>query len=87
MRRTAFLCLSLLVLAASSLLLSLNGCSSTNSTTTKPPGQIKHVVIIFQENRTPDNLFHDTVLINNGADIASSGLNSSRQTSRSFPVR
>jgi phospholipase C len=80
MRRTAFLCLSLLVLAASSLLLSLNGCSSTTSTTTKPPGQIKHVVIIFQENRTPDNLFHDTVLINNGADIASSGLNSSGQT-------
>jgi phospholipase C len=80
MRRTAFLCLSLLVLAASSLLLSLNGCSSTTSTTTPPPGQIKHVVIIFQENRTPDNLFHDTVLINNGADIASSGLNSSGQT-------
>jgi phospholipase C len=79
MRRTLFLCLSLLVLAASSLLLSLNGCSSTNSTT-KPPGQIKHVVIIFQENRTPDNLFHDTALINNGADIASSGLNSSGQT-------
>ena len=80
MRRTAFLCLSFLLLATSALLLSLNGCGGTKSTTTPPPGQIKHVVIIFQENRTPDNLFHDTVLINNGADIASSGLNSSGQT-------
>jgi phospholipase C len=80
MRRTMFLCLSFLLLTASALLLSLNGCGGTNSTSTIPPGQIKHVVIIFQENRTPDNLFHDTVLINNGADIASSGLDSSGQT-------
>jgi hypothetical protein len=34
-------------------------------------------VIVFQENRTPDNLFQDPVLIARGADIASSGLNSS----------
>ncbi len=37
---------------------------------------IQHVVIIFQENRTPDNLFHDPVLIARGADIASTGINS-----------
>jgi phospholipase C len=37
---------------------------------------IRHVVIIFQENRTPDNLFHDPNLISAGADIASSGMNS-----------
>lgn len=37
---------------------------------------IQHVVIIFQENRTPDNLFHDPVLIARGADIASTGVNS-----------
>ena len=37
---------------------------------------IKHVVIIFQENRTPDNLFHGLP----GADIASSGINSAGQT-------
>jgi phospholipase C len=80
MRRTAFLCFSSLLLAASALLLSLNGCGGSGSTKTNPPGQIKHVVIIFQENRTPDNLFHDTVLINNGADIASTGVNSSGQT-------
>jgi phospholipase C len=34
--------------------------------------QIKYVVVIFQENRTPDNLFHGLP----GADIANSGLNS-----------
>jgi phospholipase C len=43
-------------------------------------GKIQHVVVIFQENRTPDNLFHDPVLIAKGADIASSGVNSSGQT-------
>jgi phospholipase C len=37
---------------------------------------IEHVVIIFQENRSPDNLFHDPVLISRGADIANSGKNS-----------
>ncbi len=41
---------------------------------------IQHVVIIFQENRTPDNLFQDPVLISRGADIASSGMNSKGQT-------
>jgi phospholipase C len=33
---------------------------------------IKYVVVIFQENRTPDNLFHGLA----GADIADSGINS-----------
>lgn len=43
----------------------------------QPQGnQIQHVVIIFQENRTPDNLFHGLP----GADIANSGLNSKGQT-------
>jgi phospholipase C len=37
---------------------------------------IQHIVVIFQENRTPDNLFQDQNLINKGADIASSGKNS-----------
>jgi phospholipase C len=41
---------------------------------------IQRVVIIFQENRTPDNLFQDPVLIARGADIASSGMNSLGQT-------
>jgi phospholipase C len=37
---------------------------------------IQHVVIIFQENRSPDNLFQDQVLIANGADIQNYGVNS-----------
>ncbi len=49
-------------------------------------GAIQHVVIIFQENRSTDNLFHDPVLINRGADIASTGKNSSGQTITLTPV-
>jgi len=40
---------------------------------------IQHVVVIFQENRTPDDLFQDSVLIGRGADIAQQGKNSSGQ--------
>lgn len=50
------------------------------------PKKIEHVVIIFQENRTPDNLFHDPVLIAHGADIASSGINSRGETIPLTPV-
>jgi phospholipase C len=38
-------------------------------------GRFQHVVVIFQENRTPDNLFHGLP----NADIANSGINSSGQ--------
>jgi phospholipase C len=51
-----------------------------------PLGRIKHVLIIFQENRTPDNLFHDQVLIDRGADIASSGQISNGNTIPLTPV-
>jgi phospholipase C len=47
---------------------------------------IEHIVVIFQENRTPDNLFHDPVLISRGADIASNGLNSLGQTIPLTPI-
>lgn len=50
------------------------------STTGRSQTGIQHIVIIVQENRTPDNLFQDPVLISRGADIAQSGLNSSGQT-------
>ncbi|HEY3972143.1 MAG TPA: alkaline phosphatase family protein [Candidatus Sulfotelmatobacter sp.] len=83
MDRIASLCLSLLLLSSAAVLLSLNGCGGgSQSTPTAPPtqGKIQHIVIIFQENRTPDNLFHDPVLIANGADIASSGLDSTGNT-------
>jgi phospholipase C len=83
MERTASAYLSILLLSTGALLLSLNSCGGNSpATITVPPplGSIQRVVIIFQENRTPDNLFHDTVLMANGADIASSGLNSLGQT-------
>jgi phospholipase C len=47
---------------------------------------IQHVVIIFQENRTPDNLFQDPVLVSRGADIATSGVNSTGQTIPLAPI-
>jgi hypothetical protein len=47
---------------------------------------IQHIVIIFQENRTPDNLFQDPVLISRGADIASSGMDSLGQTIPLTPI-
>lgn len=54
--------------------------------TLKEAGVIKHVVIIFQENRSTDNLFHDPVLIARGADIASSGVNSFGNTIPLTPI-
>jgi phospholipase C len=48
--------------------------------------KIQHVVVIFQENRTPDNLFHDQNLINAGADIASTGLDSKGNVLTLTPV-
>jgi phospholipase C len=47
---------------------------------------IQHIVVIFQENRTPDNLFHDSNLIAAGADIAISGVNSVGQTITLSPI-
>jgi|HubBroStandDraft_2_1064218.scaffolds.fasta_scaffold00538_10 phospholipase C len=81
-----FLALLLLIAA---ILLEANGCggsSSPASQTNPGPGKIQHVVVIFQENRTPDNLFQDPVLIGRGADIVSSGTNSSGQAVQLVPV-
>jgi phospholipase C len=44
--------------------------------------QIKNVVVILQENRTPDNLFHGLP----GADIANSGMNSKGQIITLEPI-
>src|SRR5437764_8811889 len=77
----AFLLLGL-VIAGAAILIALNGCGKTSSTTQNPPppGKINHIVIIFQENRSTDNLFHDPTLIQHGADIASSGKTSTGET-------
>ena len=87
MGRAALVYVLLLGSACTAMLLGTNGCSSGTSPFQNPPGtsKIQHVVIIFQENRTPDNLFHDPVLMTAGADIASSGLNSSGQVIQLTP--
>lgn len=47
---------------------------------------IHHVIVVFQENRSVDNLFHDKKLIAAGADIATQGLNSKGQIIPLAPV-
>jgi phospholipase C len=70
--RPALVSICLLLLSATAVLLTENGCGNSGL-------PIRHIVIIFQENRTPDNLFQDPVLVSRGADIASSGVNSKGQ--------
>ncbi len=75
---------SILLVGVAGFLLSLNACGGGHSggvvySSVDPP-PIQHVVVIVQENRTTDNLFHDFVLITRGADIASTGVNSEGQT-------
>ena len=53
--------------ASASLLISVAATGST---------PITHVVVIFQENRSTDNLFQDPVLIGNGANIQNYGYDS-----------
>jgi len=86
MGRAAFLCLFALIALSCALLLGMNACGGGAHGGHVPPGKAKHIVIIFQENRTPDNLFHDPALISAGADIASSGVNSSGNTVQLAPV-
>jgi phospholipase C len=65
------------LISTGSFLASLGGCGAAPD-----PPKIQHVVVIFQENRTPDNLFHGLP----NADIANSGLNSQGQTVPLTPV-
>jgi phospholipase C len=51
---------------------SINGSTPFNVTASAFSQVFQHVVVILQENRTPDNLFHGLP----GADIATSGTNS-----------
>jgi phospholipase C len=52
--------------------------SATPSATPTPPQTIsfKHIIVIVQENRTPDNLFGSNVTFEPGVDLATSGINS-----------
>jgi phospholipase C len=78
-----FLCV---ILGAAGLLTSLNSCGAKTPRSIQSQ-KIKHVVVIFQENRSTDNLFGgDQKLANAGADLATSGLNSLGQTIPLTPV-
>ena len=79
MARPKMLLLWGLLICTTGLLAGVNGCGGGSSTTSQPPpptAKIQHVVVIFQENRTPDNVFQDPVLIQRGADIQNYGINS-----------
>ena len=52
------------------------------STPTNGPAQIKHIIVIFQENRTVDNLFNGFP----GADTVTSGKTSNGQTVQLQPI-
>lgn len=70
--------MQLWIIGIASLLVGLNACGggTSSSMPASPQPKIQHVVIIFQENRTPDNLFQDPKLIAAGADIQNVGVNS-----------
>ena len=77
------------LVCAMGVLLSSAGCGGTSSGTSPnsdPPDptlpKIQHVIIVFQENRTPDNLFQGL----SNADIANSGVNSKGQVIPLTPV-
>jgi phospholipase C len=79
MNQLRVLVCAIVVLAMAGSLVSLNGCSGSSNPgggPPPPPGKIKHVVIIFQENRSTDNLFQDPKLISAGADIQNYGIDS-----------
>ena len=99
MSRLVLVSISILLLCAVGFLLSLNGCGGGN-TIPPPASKIQHVVIIFQENRTPDNLFQGLCIppygtpsscnsINPTAsqyDIASSGTDSTGANVTLLPI-
>jgi len=76
LRITSILLLCFLFLTGV-VLLSLNGCGGSSSTPKRAGSNpFQHVLVIYQENRSPDNLFHGLP----HADIANSGVNSLGQT-------
>jgi phospholipase C len=70
----------------------ITGCSGGGTSSAPATGtpvssssrfkSIQHIVVIFQENRTPDNLFHGLP----NADIANSGINSLGETVPLTPI-
>jgi phospholipase C len=83
MSRLALVSISIVLLCALGFLLSLNGCGggggggSIGSILPPPNYNLPHVVIIFQENRTPDNLFQGLCLPPNGSGSSCNSVNPS----------
>jgi phospholipase C len=75
-----------LIAGLAALLTGISACGGGSSSTPPPPPtfsqRFKHVVVIFQENRTPDNLFHGFP----NADIADTGVNSSGDEIQLAPI-
>src|ERR1700676_3009726 len=67
------------LLAATLLLMAPLGTTVARAQAPRNPDGIQNVVVIFQENRTPDNLFGSNPNFLPGVDIATSGLNSKGQ--------
>ena len=84
--RLASLLLALVLCALGLLIASTNACGGKVIGNQILAGKFQHIVIIFQENRTPDNLFQDPTLIKAGADIASSGRDSFGRTIKLTPT-
>src|SRR6202521_1629603 len=74
-----------LVAAILTLLVSL-GTTVARAQTPRDHHNIQNVVVIFQENRTPDNLFGSNPSFLPGVDIATSGVNSQGQQIPLTPV-
>jgi phospholipase C len=68
-----------LIIAVSALLVSI-GATIAGAQVPRQHGSSLNVVVIFQENRTPDNLFGSNPTFLPGVDIATSGQNSKGQT-------
>jgi phospholipase C len=84
--RPGMILFSGLFLLTTGLLAMLGGCGGGSTSLNSPPPpsrKIQHVVVIFQENRTPDNLFQDPILIGKGADIQTFGIDS---TGKQIPL-
>ena len=84
MRRATLWLRWVVLTCISGALLNLGGCGlvSPSQRHLTSLQKIQHVIVIFQENRTPDNLFHGLP----NADIASAGLNSQGQTIPLAPI-
>jgi phospholipase C len=86
-RRASLLLVTFVLLALGLLIASMNACGGGLPLGNYIlAGKFQHIVIIFQENRSTDNLFHDPVLMARGADIATTGVNSKGQKIQLKPL-